>query len=610
MYRHGDELKQRVREANDIVEIVGATVQLKKAGKSYKGLCPFHDEKTPSFIVNPDRQTFKCFGCGEGGDVFTFVEKTERVDFKEALALLAERAGIEMTTSREDNEAAARAREQRVHLYRAQTLAAQFFASHLKSPGGSRAREYLQRRSLDAQSELWGLGYAPGSWDAFVGRYATSKPKERWLVASGLARARENKGGVYDTFRDRLMFPIADTTGRLVGFGGRMLGDGEPKYLNTPETAVFAKGRLLYGLDKAREKIGRTGVVLVVEGYTDVIRCHEHGFDNAVATLGTALTADHVRLLRRSGANKVVMVYDADEAGVRASERALEILIEADMPGSVVNLYDGLDPCEFLEKEPREEFASALEAAKDLFEFKIARSTRGRNMADINERARVAHELMQVVSKSSDRVKRALLRQRVSEALSIDERDLEYEGAAVRERPTQEVMEKDAPPEPVGMQVRAERDLAWLLVKYPEHIRVVVEDIDTREIADPLAREVIGTIEELHAHEGGLDDRTILDHLSPDAVEFAVGAQEHEESAKPDTIAGRLKAAAVALALLKIPAQVTELDRQIKEAEDSGDEARVTELLQQRQQLEMTRKDLKARGRSWRDDSPPGSEEG
>ena len=340
-----DDLKLRIREASDIVTLIGGAVQLKKTGKTWKALCPFHNEKTPSFIVNPVRQTFKCFGCGEGGDVFTFVMKTERVEFREAMAILAERAGIAMETSPEAAGKAALARDRKLHVYRAQELVQGFFAERLGSPEGKPAREYLERRKLDHLVEEWGLGYAPDRWDALTGKHATSPKKQRLLVASGLARERDT-GGVYDYFRGRLMFPIHDAGGRTVGFGGRVIGDGEPKYLNTPETPVFSKGRLLYGLDRAKEGIAKTGEALVVEGYTDVIRCHEHGFTNAVATLGTALGPEHVRLLRRFGATRVLVTYDADAAGLKAAERGIEILFEEDSPCGVVTLSGGLDPCE------------------------------------------------------------------------------------------------------------------------------------------------------------------------------------------------------------------------------------------------------------------------
>lgn len=435
-----------------------------------------------------------------------------------------------------------------------------------------------------------------------------TRRKKRWLVAAGLARERDS-GGVYDTFRNRLMFPIADPSGKIVGFGGRVLGDEEPKYLNTPETAIFVKGRLLYGIDRARNTIDKTGTALVVEGYTDVIRCHQHGFTNAVATLGTALGAEHVRLLRRFGANKVLVVYDADAPGIKASERALEILIEADMAGAVVNLEGGMDPCDFLDEKPPEAFSAAIKKAKDLFVFKIERATQGVDLSDLNERARVAHELMAVVSRSTDRIKRSLLRQEVAEKIGVAERELEFGNVVALSEPRPGLGE--ARDEPVGLVSRAEQDLAGLLLKHLSGIDVVLEDADVHRIEDPVAREVIETVAALHHERRALDERAILDQLSPQAVQFAVSAWESEETSKPEALAGRLSSAASALSLLRIPEQLDELDRQIKEAEDSGNEGRFVALVKERSELLRTRQRLRTRGRSRPNASSAGSiEEG
>jgi len=584
-----EDLKQRVREANDIVDVVGAVVKLKRAGKSHKGLCPFHNEKTPSFTVNSERQTFKCFGCGEGGDVFTFVEKTERVDFKEALAILAERAGIPLEYSNEAREAAALAKQRKLHIYKAQKLAQEFFVERLAMPEGRVAREYLKRRGLDALSGEWGLGFAPDRWDGLTGRFATSAPKERLLAAAGLARERES-GGVYDTFRDRLMFPIRDMQGRIVGFGGRLLGEGDAKYLNTPETAVFSKGRLLYGLDRAREEIARTGTALVVEGYTDVIRCHEHGFTNAVASLGTALTADHLRLLRRMGADRAVLVFDADEAGLRAAERGLEILFEEDFPGAVVTLEGGLDPCDFLAERGAEAFAEALHGARDAFEFKISRVFAGRDMSDLNARTEAAHALMETAGRSDDPVKRALLRRRVAERLDVPEETLAFPrrtgGAREDENASAMRSVSERPGGADSMDVRAERDLAGLVAAFPAAVEIARDEAWREEeteddgagwtgtIQDPLAQEVMTAAEELVNSGRNTDARALLDRLNAQVVEFAVDAMELNDGVPPDRMVERVRKAAIALWLRHARKRIDELMAEVKSADKEGNEGR------------------------------------
>ncbi|MHC4503432.1 MAG: DNA primase [Planctomycetota bacterium] len=597
-----DDLKRRIREANDIVDVVGAVVQLKRAGRSHKALCPFHNEKTPSFTVNSERQTFKCFGCGEGGDVFSFVEKYERVDFKEALRMLAERAGIPLEYSREARARSAVARDRKLHLYRAQTLAAEFFAERFASPEGRPAREYIASRGLERAVADWDLGYAPDRWDGLTGKYATSGPKERLLAAAGLAKERQS-GGVYDVFRGRLMFPIRDTQRRIVGFGGRILGEGEPKYLNSPETAVFAKGRLLYGLERARDEIGRSGDALVVEGYTDVIRCHEHGFTGAVATLGTALGADHIRLLRRMGARRVVLVYDADAAGVRAAERGLDILLEEDIGGAIVRLEGGLDPCDFLGARGADAFAEALSKAEDVFEFKITETLErhgARDPADVQARTEAARELMETAARSRDPVKRALLRKRVAERLEVPEETLSFPepprsagtppgawpGALQEAGPAPGVNERPGGPE--ALDRRAERELAGLLLRFPRGLAIAREEAELDRIEDPLAREVVEALEavaeRIAENSGRLDSPALLDRLGEEATAFAAD-ELAQPAVEPERMADCIRKAAVALWLGQARSRMEKLTLEIKKAEKTGDEERLGARLRERQDL-------------------------
>jgi DNA primase len=333
----------------------------------------------------------------------------------------------------------------------------------------------------------------------------------------------------------------------------------------------------------------------VVEGYTDVIRCHEHGFANAVATLGTALGGDHVRLLRRLGAKKVIVVYDADAAGIRAAERALEILLEEDMAGAIVTLDGGLDPCEFLEQRPAAAFAEAVAGARDLFEFKIARTVDGRDLSEVGVRAEVVHQLMEVVARSPDRVTRALLRQVVAERLGVPEGELELRHVPGRARG--EEPPPQAAREPLGLVAKAERDVAWLLVKNPGRVGVVTDECDASGFRDPVAREVVETIAMLEREGRVLDDRAILDHLSREAVEFAVNALEAEEISRPELMDGRICAAAQALSLLEIPQRVAEIDRRLKDAESAGDEQTFVTLQKERSELERRRQRLRVGGR-------------
>jgi len=604
-----EELKRRVREANDIVEVIGAVAKLTRAGKKWKGLCPFpdHSDTAPSFYVDPDWQTLRCFGCGRKGDVFGFVMEYDRVDFKEAMTMLAERRGIPLVYSREDAEKADVTRRRKSLLWEAQRKAAEYFVDRLRSPEGAPAREYLAGRGLADLADEWMIGYAPDRWDGLTGQFGTTEKRQRLLVAAGLARERET-GGVYDAFRNRVMFPITDTQGRLVGFGGRILGEGEPKYLNTSETPVFAKGRLLYGLDRARDEISRSGRAILVEGYTDVLRCHQHGFKTAVATLGTALGAEHLRLLRRFGAKKVMLVYDADAAGVKAAERGLELMLSEELGGAVVSLGGDADPCDFLAEKGREAFAAALDAAVDLFEFKIGRVLEGRNRTDLQEMAEAAARLVETASYARDPVRRALLRKRISETVGVPETALVF-----REPPRQtgtggETPGGEAPPDihavPAGEPgriARAERELAALLVRCPGGVEIAREVVDLAGLADPLAREVVGAIGGLYdesvAAGREFDGKGLLDRLTVEAVSFAADARlsAHQagsgegEGDEPEDMRERVRKSAVALWRMHIPAALEGLAGRIAAAEAAGDVEAAGELRRERMELKRKR---------------------
>jgi len=310
-----------IRAAVDIVEFVGRFVNLRKAGANWKGLCPFHGEKTPSFMVNPKKGIFHCFGCGVGGDVFGFMMRQDRLSFPEAVRALAKTAGVTLPEERGTSGDSGRD-----DLLRAMDLAARFYAEALWKPGGARAQKYLADRGIEPEvARRFGLGYAPDGWDTLLTFMKSEKVAEETLVSAGLAVARDNRAGVYDRFRSRLLFTIRDLQGRVVAFGGRAFGDEQPKYLNSPETPLYTKGNLLYAVDVARESIRTRNRALIVEGYVDCLMAHQHGFTETVAALGTAFTPAQLAMLRRY-CDEVVTFFDADAAGQKAAERAQELL--------------------------------------------------------------------------------------------------------------------------------------------------------------------------------------------------------------------------------------------------------------------------------------------
>jgi DNA primase len=367
-FGNGDDAKSRVLQATNLVELIGQSVKLQRRGRDFLGLCPFHQEKTPSFHVKPDKQFFYCFGCKAAGNAIDFVIKRDRVQFKEALIGLAKAANIELPNWSASRENAS----ERQILLEAHSAASGFFENLLRDPQrGKAARDYLAGRGFNEESiKRFQIGLAADSWDALVKSPAMRKFTPAQLAQAGLAKSRDG-GGVYDTFRNRLMFPIRDEGGRTIGFGGRVMpGSEDPaKYLNSPETPLFSKGRVAFGMDLARQKIVETRTVAVVEGYTDVIMAHQYGASNVVSVLGTAMTSDHVRLLKRF-ADRIVLLFDADAAGDKAVDRAVELFLTQPVEVAIASMPDGKDPDEFVLEYGAEGFTKLLDGAQDALSYK------------------------------------------------------------------------------------------------------------------------------------------------------------------------------------------------------------------------------------------------
>jgi DNA primase len=364
---------EEIRQAADIVEVISRRVPLKQAGRTLKGVCPFHGDKDPSFTVNRERGTWHCFGCGAGGNVFGFVMRDEGLSFPEAVRELARRYGVEMPT-RELTPAQRREKEKKESLLRVLHLAGKYFNSALQGPPGGAAREYLlKQRGLNPETVAdFALGYAPEGWEN-LGRYLAQQGISPELaVEAGVMAPSRRGGGAYDRFRERIIFPIRDLTGRVVSFGGRVLGSGEPKYLNGPETPVFRKSRTLYNLNQARRHIRKLNRALVVEGYFDVITLAAHDFGETVAPMGTALTPEQVRLLKGQGRD-VVLVFDGDEAGLRAAERALPTFLGENQPARACVLPAGEDPDTMVRNQGPQAFAELLDTAPPLAEVVLER---------------------------------------------------------------------------------------------------------------------------------------------------------------------------------------------------------------------------------------------
>ena len=412
---YSDELIEEVRSRNDIVDVIGSYVRLKKKGSTYFGLCPFHNEKTGSFSVSPNKQMYYCFGCGAGGNVFTFLMQYENFTFGEAMQSLADRVGIELP-QQEMTSAQRREADRRTQLLEINKEAAKYFYTLLRSPRGQKAYQYFKKRELsDETMQKFGLGYSDQYSDDLY-RYLRKKGYDDDILKdSGLITIDEVRGG-HDKFWNRAMFPIMDVHNRVIGFGGRVMGDGEPKYLNSPETRIFDKSRNLYGLNIARTT--RKNQLLLCEGYMDVIALHQAGFDNAVASLGTALTSGHANLLKRY-TKEVYLTYDSDGAGVKAALRAIPILKEVGIVTKVINMRPYKDPDEFIKALGAEEYQKRIDEAENSFLFEIRIMQENYDMNDPESKTAFYNEIARKLLGFSEELERNNYIEAVAEKYQI-----------------------------------------------------------------------------------------------------------------------------------------------------------------------------------------------
>ncbi len=490
VYRRED--IDRVRAATNLIDLVGAVTTVKRTGRTYKAICPFHQEKTPSMSLDPARGLYHCFGCGTGGDVFTFVQETQGLDFNEAVELLASRAGIHLET----DPGAAKRRGERERLVEAVRRAVEVYRERLKrGADAGPARAYLRSRGYGADVvDEFKIGYAPDtdSRDVLVRELRAGGISDKVMIDAGLAR-RGRGGRLYDYFRGRVLFPIFDLRGDPVGFGGRILGEGQHKYLNTPETRLYQKSRLLYGLDRAKREITRRGYAVVVEGYTDVIAMHRAGYPVAVATCGTALGEEHFDLLRRF-ADRIVLAFDADAAGAGAASRADELKnpVRLDLDLRVAEMPRGLDPADLVQQGRTDELVAAIETARPLLQFRIERELAGFDLSEPESRARALRAVGPLVARVSDEVAKAEYVRFVSMRIGIDE-DLVWRTVGGRPPRRRRPPRAEPPTGPSSGALRAEREMLRVVIANPGSLTDL--DVGVDLFADPLMREAWARLE-------------------------------------------------------------------------------------------------------------------
>lgn len=562
-----DDVKRDVLAATDLVALIGAATALKKAGRSWKGLCPFHTEKTPSFHVHPEKGFYYCFGCGAKGDAITFVRETERLEFAEAVAYLARRAGVALPF-RKSGTRADRAKETRTA--EALSAAAAFFRESLKRHSGALA--LVAKRGLSAEEASgFGLGAAPDGWDALKNALGGQFAEEALLEAGLLQRSPET-GRVYDRFRNRLTIEICDARGEVLGFGARSLGDEMPKYLNSPETSRFSKGKLLYGLDRAKEAIRRQDTVLLVEGYFDRIALARAGSENAVASMGTALTPAQADLLHRHAAT-VVVAYDGDAAGVAASYKAFPLLLARGVAVKHLALPEGHDPDSFLFEKGAEALRAAVEAASPLVSALLSRVPGPGS--DPSARAARLNEAVEIVSQARDAVLRHELLSALSRATAVPLSVLSGSAAPHRASGGTAANALGRVPALQSLPEGEEKVLSILMAEWKD-AAPLLQRIPAGIFSHPIAREIFTAMKAMGGGGLTLDFSELESHVGADAGPLVARLLLQESTAAEETEDGgkglsRLHIPLLQLKIRHLEEKAASLQPEIQKAEIAGD---------------------------------------
>ncbi|MDA2913078.1 DNA primase [Acidobacteriia bacterium AH_259_A11_L15] len=587
-------IAERVKQQADIVRLVGDYVRLKKSGQNFLGLCPFHSEKTPSFAVHPVKQIYHCFGCGTGGDIFKFVMEMERVDFPEALRLVAEKAGVRLPEQRPRTPEEAKATQLRTALMELNKVAAQFFVEQLQQTReGKFVRDYLHDRGLtDEIIQTFGLGYAPGTGDALLRRLRERGAKQEILEASGLVNKDPSTSlgtgerGFYDRFRRRVIFPIANESGRIVAFGGRALGDDQPKYLNSPETPVYSKSRVLYNLHRGREALRRLDYAILVEGYLDCIAVFAGGLANVVASCGTSLTELQVRLLARSTKN-VVVSFDPDTAGRAATERSLNLLLEQGFQVRVLSLPAGYDPDSFVRDKGGEAYREELKKSLPYLDYLVERARAEHDFRSQEGKIAALNYLLPYLARVPNKIRRAEWATELAARLQIEEALLreELRRAATERRGEMKLRPEHKQALEASAVKPAERRLLQILLENEE-----------------IRADVLKELEDDAAHRGASLEETFNqvlalaragEPLTVERLAETIGEGERRRLFEMafesgPAVAGSLEEARSCLAAMrrrKLEGELRQLQSDIQEAERAKQGDKLRELLARKQSL-------------------------
>ena len=583
-----------IRNASDIVDVISEVVHLKKTGRNFVGLCPFHSEKTPSFTVSPEKQIFYCFGCGAGGNIFSFLMKNDGLAFPEAARSLARRYSIDIPRKHLTPEQKKRMGE-RESLLKINRQAMDYFRQMLhRSPTGQPAMAYLKKRGLSAEIiDRFNLGYAPKGWNNIINFFSKSGVPLAKVERSGLILPKKDSHGYYDRFRERIAFPIIDVNQAVIGFGGRVMDDSLPKYLNSPETPVYSKSRSLYGLHLAKDKSHTTDTIYIVEGYLDLLTLHQHGIENAVATLGTALTADHVRMLSRY-VPRLILVYDSDEAGIRSARRCIDIFWkehvdfrrgdvfrEEKADTQILVLPDGHDPDSFLREKGAESFQKAATQAPGIVSFLIEQSIAKHGLST-EGKIRVVTDLKNPLAAINANVARTLYVKKLAERIGIEENIILQE---IRTRAAQKEKKDTDKHEILGAikGSRLERQIVAMMLQFP----VILPEIRKYEVIEYIENPLLKSIGTAILEHQGTSAAQITELLSgidnPEQEQLISALAMIEESWEKDGCM-KLIAQFVKNGQRRRDHQILE---QIKAAEQKNDQETLAKLLKHKQKLAM-----------------------
>lgn len=586
-----------VKNQGDIVRVVSDYVTLKKRGASYIAICPFHSEKTPSFNVHPGKGLFKCFGCGVGGSIFDFVMRIEGCGFPESVRIVAEKCGIPIPAVEESEDYKKVARTREVVL-RLNEWAAEYFENQLMEPAGAAARDYIHSRGVTEETRgLFRIGFAPESWEGLINHLRELGATTDELDSSGLAVLKDT-GGLYDRFRGRVMFPITDSQGRVIAFGGRVMGEGEPKYMNSPETAVYTKGRNLYGLALAKNEIRNLGFAILVEGYLDCIIPHQEGIGNVVASLGTALTDSQVRLLRRyMDQPQIVVNFDPDSAGQAATMRSIEVLLVEGFKANILRVPSDEDPDEFVRAHGVNEFRALLKTTQPYIEYIIDRSIAAHDTSRPAGKVAAINDILPHLARMRDKVARADYADQLADRLKIDSRTVreELKRTAANRRPALDGVRLRAAEE----MTMAERQLLELMLANDYVRRAMLSTLQEEEYAELATGAIFAAI--AAAERDGLDPdfSTLSERIETETEKELLPALFMSDLAWAggddfDTLLKKATEALSSLRRRRLERKLDTIQMEIGQAEREHDEARVLSLFQQKTEVQKRKLALSA----------------